>query len=387
MGAEQSTPTTDGTSTGDAEVKQEEVEPQVSAAGADEPQVSAAGADDPLAIADAVGITNRLASMEGVNDARRPVDGGGGRDGSSNLALPLGGLDPYASPSLKTPNTATFSARKFVSSVLSWRPAVSSVSARFLPRRGETHTDPKMVFEGLDGLSLQAALNEPARLKKLLSYLDVQSRGDINQKDRDGDRAPLHWAAARGHLRCTRLLLEAGADANVLDNSGLTPARLALLAGQPQAADLIDHGVPLEDTKRVAAGLFGLSIHAALNQPTQLAQVLKRGGPRLGDPNRVDQDGDRRPLHWAAARGSMRCAKLLVEAGAEVGAPDASGKTAMALAADFNQLAMRAYLASVVSSAAVGAVATAGVATPVGLEKKALAPIAEHASGPEELLC
>ena len=51
---------------------------------------------------------------------------------------------------------------------------------------------------------------------------------DVNRKDWDGDRTPLHWAAARGSIHCLNLLLQFGADCGVLDASGMTPAALAL---------------------------------------------------------------------------------------------------------------------------------------------------------------
>ena len=41
---------------------------------------------------------------------------------------------------------------------------------------------------------------------------------------------------------------------------------------------------------------------------------------------------DRRPLHWAVARGNTKCVELLLHAGADLRAVDATGQTAVQLA-------------------------------------------------------
>lgn len=48
----------------------------------------------------------------------------------------------------------------------------------------------------------------------------------------------------------------------------------------------------------------------------------------------------------AAARGGLRCAELLVEAGADLVATDSSGRTPVQLALAFNQRVMHDYLVS-----------------------------------------
>ena len=56
--------------------------------------------------------------------------------------------------------------------------------------------DPKVVYEGLDGVNLHAALGHARQLATLLS-----KGGSPNVVERDGDRVPLHYAAARGYVR------------------------------------------------------------------------------------------------------------------------------------------------------------------------------------------
>ena len=50
----------------------------------------------------------------------------------------------------------------------------------------------------------------------------------INRPDPDGDRYPIHWAAARGHARCAELLVLSGADLRVTDAHGRTASTTAL---------------------------------------------------------------------------------------------------------------------------------------------------------------
>ena len=95
------------------------------------------------------------------------------------------------------------------------------------------------------GLSRCAALDHRWRLRALLK------RYPPNERDEDGDRAPLHWAAARGHVRCVELLLAAGADAVLDDAAGYTAADLARQAGHEALALRIERGAPLPDPKRV----------------------------------------------------------------------------------------------------------------------------------------
>ena len=209
----------------------------------------------------------------------------------------------------------------------------SRPSARFT-KRNATGNDPKHVFEGLEGLSLMVALNDIRQLKKLVAASNL----DVNKRDADGDRVPLHWAAARGRTRCLCLLLESGADTSVLDSHGNTPARLAQQCEEDVAYSMLMNGLALSDPKSSSAmsNLPLLSQHASRNETKKLEACLRRGDA-TADPNQRDPDDDRYPLHWAAARGFLKSVEILLKAGAEIGAIDSHGQTAAGLAFSLNQ--------------------------------------------------
>lgn len=114
-------------------------------------------------------------------------------------------------------------------------------------QEGPPIPDPKQVFEGMDGCSLITAINQPARLKEMLKRPLVGSTHDANRRDIDGDRTPLHWAAARNRSKCIKLLLAAGASTDVLDAEGRTPLMLALELRQGDAVHLL-RGAALAST-------------------------------------------------------------------------------------------------------------------------------------------
>ena len=262
-----------------------------------------------------------------------------------------------------TPSTGGTSARKSQTGSIggmmnaytaysTWRPVL--LTSRTLTSVVQ-HKDPKQVTGELKGLSLCVASNQLSQVRELLNL-----GHDVNTVDADGDRTPLHWAAARGHRECIDLLLKAGADKTARDAEGRTPSELAVDCDRPAIRDLIKYGAPRQDSKKMTGTEGPVSMRCALGNPQELAGLLrafeiekrKRASelekePRLRElfsVNKRDADGDRFPLHWAAARGSTACVKMLIEAGATIGALDANGNTAAALAFQFNQRATHEVL-------------------------------------------
>ncbi|XP_046859705.1 ankyrin repeat domain-containing protein 66-like [Xenia sp. Carnegie-2017] len=65
-----------------------------------------------------------------------------------------------------------------------------------------------------------------------LQSLLLMGKIDVNHKDVEfGERTALHWAAAKGHASCIKLLLEHKADATARMVGGWTPAHCAAEEG------------------------------------------------------------------------------------------------------------------------------------------------------------
>ena len=238
-----------------------------------------------------------------------------------------------------------FSSRMFLSARQTFRLTLGDTE-RVLGIGTVYHNDKKQVTEQLQGLSLRVAFNQVTQVKSFIAL-----GHNVNEFDADGDRTPLHWAAARGFRRCVVLLLEAGADKTARDAGGRTPAELALDCDQFAISDIIKHGPPIDDVKKSTGNEGPISQLCLGNKVRELASMLRAYNLEK-DPgiratisvNLRDPDGDRFPLHWAAARGLRTCVNLLIDAGANIGALDADGNTAAALAMRFNQLAVHELL-------------------------------------------
>ena len=300
-------------------------------------------------------------SSGGRSGAKHELHVGAG--GQETTTLPLSALPQKK---LRSRDNSDSSVSSSHSTIFSWRPPAffsvrskesstsAASSARLFPpshRRGKRgHTDPKRVIEGLPPASVHAAINQPTMLRTVLKGRPEAA----GATDPDGDRTPLHWAAARGYRRCVEVLLEAGADASALDADGHTAAQLALARGQPGMHDFLLYGPPKEDAKTLTTTKGGhvdsMSWHCALNDHKKLKQLLQCDTAKYADPDRRDGDGDRCPIHWAAVRGHHKCVELLLQHGANIGVVDANGMTAAALALAANQRAVHELLMSAINT-------------------------------------
>lgn len=85
------------------------------------------------------------------------------------------------------------------------------------------------------------------------------------------------------------------------------------------------------DDARASRGWDALHVAAALNRTDEVVELVRMMRGR-GSLDRGDRKG-RTPLHVAAGKGNIRCAKVLVESGANKDARSRDGRTALHRAA------------------------------------------------------
>ncbi|MES2623633.1 MAG: ankyrin repeat domain-containing protein, partial [Pseudomonadota bacterium] len=209
----------------------------------------------------------------------------------------------------------------------------------------------------------------------------IADGADVNDAEANGT-TPLHWAVHAGNLALVQKLIKAGADVNVMNNYGASPLSEAAILGDAKIIkSLLDAGAdpesPNEDGQTAlmvvarssnleAAEMLlkaGADVNAteqwrgqnaviwaaAQSQPEMLALLLKAGG----DPNsrslpneRDRQISNERRFQWrpaggltaliyASREGCLECARVLVEAGADIDQGDVENVTPL-LAAVMN---------------------------------------------------
>ncbi|MEX2186605.1 MAG: ankyrin repeat domain-containing protein [Pirellulales bacterium] len=142
-----------------------------------------------------------------------------------------------------------------------------------------------------------------------------------------GANTPISVAVGRGDTTAVKLLLAAGADANLVVGDGQPPLLAAI------------ERTDAETVSALIAG--GADVNGAGWSQTPLVLSTKKGSlplvtlllDRQADPNAKTPAGDT-PLMLAASYGRDEIADALVEAGADVNAADANGMTPLMYALD-----------------------------------------------------
>lgn len=145
----------------------------------------------------------------------------------------------------------------------------------------------------------------------------LQKRVDVNTPEADGT-TPLHWAVRMNNLDLVNRLLRAGANPKAANRYDVTPMQLACLNGSPEAVGrLLEAGESAN-----ATGPYGetaLMVCARAGNP-EAAKVLITHGAAV---DAVESWRGQTALMWATAERHPEMMKLLIAAGADVNARSA----------------------------------------------------------------
>jgi ankyrin repeat protein len=144
-------------------------------------------------------------------------------------------------------------------------------------------------------------------------------------------RTALHIAAQRGSVETLALLLDAGAKVNTRDHYGFTPLHLAGSSGQDKAARrLLAAGADPNVKDRRGC----TPVHLTMLWPEIMAIIVERGG----DVNAQDNQGQT-VLHHLVVTANAEKVKTLLELGPNLNIRDKEGRTPLALAKPFKNVA------------------------------------------------
>ncbi|MBK7116309.1 MAG: ankyrin repeat domain-containing protein [Proteobacteria bacterium] len=198
----------------------------------------------------------------------------------------------------------------------------------------------QMAVDGTTALHW-AVYNDDADLVDRL----VAARADVNARN-DYGATPLSQAAVVGNVRVIRRLVGAGADVEAANADGQTALMVLARSSNVEAARLLLKRGAKVDTREAWREQTALMWAAAEGQPDMVKLLIEHGADVnarskvnnwerqvTAEPrHQARPAGGFTPLLYAARRGCVQCASLLVKAGAEVNGVDPDGVSPLLLA-------------------------------------------------------
>lgn len=176
---------------------------------------------------------------------------------------------------------------------------------------------------------------------------DLAQQTDLNTSNLTGDTS-LHRAADLGRLEMVKILLRAGANMHLVNQSGQRPIDCALIRGHQevvhllQAAELCAATIRADTTSISALVVAGADVnktdqwglaplhYASMYGHTHLIPLFLRARANLEVPN---SSSSSRPLHIAIEYEQTEMVRALLKAGAEIQAITSAGETPLHRAA------------------------------------------------------
>jgi len=175
-----------------------------------------------------------------------------------------------------------------------------------------TAASPALPRANTDAPVADAAMRGDAAKVRLL----LKQGADVNAAQGDGMTA-LHWAAFRGDIDGTRMLISAGGRLEAVTRNGnYTPLHLAAKAGNlPVVRALLDAGANV-NAKTTSGGASPLHLAAAQGS----ADVVNALIEKKAAVDAPDGAWNETPLMWAAAYNRVDALKALLAHGANIAA-------------------------------------------------------------------
>jgi ankyrin repeat protein len=208
--------------------------------------------------------------------------------------------------------------------------AAENGSAAMIERLIEAGGDPNEKRPNGETALMMASRNgNVAAIKVLLDH-----RADVNAKEELRGTTALMWAAEQAHPDAVKVLIEHGADKAAASNPDTRNSRLNIAPSVQQRAQSAQGSGGLGRQRAARAARTGA---AAGEVDFEAFEAFFRG-------SQVKDGGGLTPLAYAAREGCLDCAKILVEAGADVNQLTLYGWSPLLVATQNRHYKLAAYL-------------------------------------------